>query len=201
MPRDYKHVPKEKSSPQRGREWPFFAVGLGIGLFVALIVFLKQHSPPNVEHTVVKESSDQVDARTVQKHTSDPIPPPPQPRFDFYTILPEMEVKVPDWEIDEMGQAQERPLQAGIYVIQVGSFRKLDEAERAKAQLALVGIQAEIQRVVMNGQDTWHRVRVGPFKDLGRLDETRERLFANNFDFILLRIKTEDETQSSDWRG
>lgn len=200
MARDYKHVPKGKVSPKRGHEWPLFALGLGIGLFVALIVFLKQYSPAFVEQPVVQESSGSVDTRTVQKDTSDPLPPPPKPRFDFYTILPEMEVKVPDWEIGEAGQAQEKPLQPGIYVIQVGSFRNLDEADRVKAQLASMGIQAEIQRVVMNGQDTWHRVRIGPFKHLARLDEMRERLLANDLDFMMLRMKTEDETRFSDWR-
>ncbi len=36
------------------------------------------------------------------------------------------------------------------YILQMGSFRKFADADRMKARLALIGIEAEIQRVSIN---------------------------------------------------
>ena len=74
----------------------------------------------------------------------------------------------------------------------MGSFEQYEAADEVKAQLALLGINADIQRVVINGRDIRHRVRVGPYKDPAKLQEIRDRLLANNFDFMLLKLKMDD---------
>ncbi|MCI0591288.1 MAG: hypothetical protein L0Y67_06770 [Gammaproteobacteria bacterium] len=99
MARDYKHVAEGKVQPKRSREWPFFTLGLALGLFVAAIVYLKERTPHTVQLQAVQEIASEVDARAAQNEESAPLLAPPKPRFDFYTILPEMEVKVQDWEI------------------------------------------------------------------------------------------------------
>lgn len=45
------------------------------------------------------------------------------------------------------------------YLLQLGSFRSPDDAERLKAQLALKGIQTNIQTVTIDNGQTYHRVR------------------------------------------
>ncbi len=45
------------------------------------------------------------------------------------------------------------------YLLQLGSFRSTDDAERLKAQLALKGIQTSIQIVTIDNGQTYHRVR------------------------------------------
>ncbi|MGH8611264.1 MAG: SPOR domain-containing protein, partial [Gammaproteobacteria bacterium] len=65
-------------------------------------------------------------------------------------------------------------------LIQVGSFQRFQEADKMKARLELIGISADIQRVTISGTDVWFRVRVGPFKDLKKLQSTRSRLAENN---------------------
>jgi cell division protein FtsN len=79
-----------------------------------------------------------------------------------------------------------------LFILQVGSFKTFEAADQMKAELALVGIDADIQRVVINGQDILHRVRVGPFRDAAELDKARNALLENNRDFVLLRLE-EDE--------
>lgn len=118
--------------------------------------------------------------------------PRTKPHFEFYTILPEMEVQVPEQEIaSRPGQAAaQEPVQGqGSYVLQVGSFRHLEEADRLKASLALLGLEAEIQTVSVSGEETWHRVRLGPFTDLERLNATRKRLRENGLQAMVLKIK------------
>lgn len=199
MPRDYKH---RTSSPRRRRKrqsppgWLWLLAGLAIGLFVALLLYLQQRPdkpvqaevavPPRQSQAMTERSQD---ARDVRKPTAKIPPPPPKPRFDFYTILPEMEVPVPEDEIT--GKAREGVPQVeapGTYLLQAGSFRTREQADQLKAKLALLGLQSDIQTVTINNKETWHRVRVGPFTDLKALNTARARLKENNLDAILLRI-------------
>lgn len=200
MPRDYKH---RTSAPRRRRGkrqsppgWLWLLAGLGIGLFVAFLFYLQQK--PDTPAQAAAQHSQPVevpakgqDAREVRKPAAKIVPPPPpaKPRFDFYTILPEMEVPVPEDEIT--GKAREGVPQVeapGTYLLQAGSFRTHEQADQLKAKLALLGLQAEIQTVTINNQETWHRVRVGPFTDLTALNTARARLKENNLDAILLRV-------------
>ena len=105
-----------------------------------------------------------------------------------------MEVPVPEWKLSDKDDEDEPSLAPGIYVLQVGSFKQFDDADHAKARLALRGITARIQRVVINGQDVWFRVHVGPFPRIKDIRAMRIKLIENDMDFILLRIGAEDAT-------
>jgi cell division protein FtsN len=203
MARDY----KPRGATQRRRRkrqsppgWLWLIAGLAIGLFVAFLFYLQQKPdapaqaavavPPQDSQTIEVPAKGQ-DAREVRKPAAKVVPPPPpaKPRFDFYTILPEMEVPVPEDEIT--GKAREGVPQVeapGTYLLQAGSFRTHEQADQLKAKLALLGLQAEIQTVTINNQETWHRVRVGPFTELDALNTARARLKENNLDAILLRV-------------
>jgi cell division protein FtsN len=114
----------------------------------------------------------------------------PKPRFEFYTLLPEMEVAVPDAEL-KPGSSETRKASAapGTYYLQAGSFRLPEEADKMKANLAFLGLESSIQTVAINGADTWHRVRIGPFSDLAELNEARRRLLENKIESIVLKVK------------
>ncbi|MEE9574930.1 MAG: SPOR domain-containing protein, partial [Gammaproteobacteria bacterium] len=117
----------------------------------------------------------------------------PPPSFDFYEILPNMEVNVSEWEAeeDEDIKEQSKPSdeKSGIYILQIGSFKQYGAADEIKAKLALMGITADIQRVVINGKDIRHRVRVGPYAESDKLSMVRQQLAENNFNYLLLKLK------------
>lgn len=146
------------------------------------------------------------DTRTVRKTpestpltTLKPLAPPKpltapaeasKPRFDFYTILPEMELAIPEQELSGKPIQGVAPVEkAGTYLLQAGSFKSFPEADRLKASLILLGIEASIQTVTVNNKDTWHRVHIGPYNDLSDLNKTRARLKQNNIEAVLLKIK------------
>jgi cell division protein FtsN len=117
-----------------------------------------------------------------------PVPAPEAPpRFDFYTLLPEMEVEITDEKLNEAMQALPKGPD-GPYILQVGSFRRHDEADNLKARLALLGIEATIQTVIIRDDDIWYRVRVGPYDSIRDLAQVRNRLNRNDIQFMLLRI-------------
>ena len=75
------------------------------------------------------------------------------------------------------------------YVLQVGSFRDFNSADQVKAQLALLGIFADIQRVVLNEQDVRHRVRLGPYASVDEMRDVRRRLQDNQIEFMLIALR------------
>ena len=67
----------------------------------------------------------------------------PGPReYDFYKILPEMEVVIPEAELQHRANASNGTVEAPAYIIQAGSFENRSDADSMKARLALLGLSA-----------------------------------------------------------
>jgi cell division protein FtsN len=194
MPRDYKHRSNHRHSSRSSGISPWLGViaGLMVGLFVAFLVFIRMQAAPQ-QQVFVRESLPAPDAAVAEdmgKDTADATPGPPKPRFDFYIRLPEMEVVVPDQEITgKPEQGVKRVEQPGTYYLQVGSFRNGEQADRFKAELALLGLETSIQKVTIDNKNTWHRVRVGPYDDLDILNQARRLLNQRNIESTLVKIR------------
>jgi hypothetical protein len=96
--------------------------------------------------------------------------PERKPRFDFYTLLPNLDLEVPDVATPPPVLSQPSPSiksavkpPAMAYIIQTGSFKQQSQAEQLKAMLALAGLEPHIQVVKINASETWYRVYIGPF--------------------------------------
>ena len=197
MPRDYKSRAvgrkrrKRKAIP--GPVW--FLGGLLVGLFFSGLAWLKLLPPEGGSGQARPEPAAQ------ESHTAGNQERGPAPRFDFYTILPEMEVVVPEPEPEPVAvvaapaPASGKPpvvkqtsARSDSYMLQMGSFRKYSDADRLKASLALVGIRAEIQKVRINSKDTFHRVRAGPYSR-DKVNLLRARLKQNNISSLVIKLK------------
>ncbi|MCB1858396.1 MAG: SPOR domain-containing protein [Gammaproteobacteria bacterium] len=189
MSRDY----KSRANPQakRRRQVPgpvWFVCGLLVGLFLSGLAWLKM---PGVSDTSLPTGNADSAVNSGPPSVAEKSAPP-KPRFDFYTILPEMEVVVPEplppdrsvtvEETTTNGGAQDR------YMLQMGSFRKYSDADRLKASLALVGIQAEIQRVKIDSGDIFHRVRSGPY-GVEKVNQLNAKLKANSISSLVIKLK------------
>ncbi len=164
-----------------------FGFGLAVGLSLSVVVLVWQNYRD--KHVAVAASE---------------VPrPDPRPKgaaagdaedgaknYDFYDMLPNFEVVVPEKdrevarERDNAPATIERP---GVYVLQAGSYRQQTDADRIRAQLKLQGIDANVQRVAVDA-DVWHRVRIGPITDLAELNRLRARLRAADLDALVIRV-------------
>ena len=108
-------------------------------------------------------------------------------KYDFYQMLPKFEVVVPEKERGSRVAPAAQVDRPGIYFLQVGSYRDVDVAERIHAQLGKLGIDATVQRVAVD-TDVWHRVRIGPIKDLAQLNRLRQQLHASDLDSLVIRV-------------
>jgi cell division protein FtsN len=198
MPRDYKS--RANTAQRRERRpsgWVLFISGLLVGLFVSGLAWLKL-SPTDdpagrrLDSPVAQQARPPVEPEEPEESDA------PRPRFDFYTILPEMEVVVPEPKPAARTEAPAPPprvsnvtkpdVTAGRYMLQMGSFKTFSDADRLKASLALVGIEADIQKVRIEGGAIFHRVRSGPY-DERRVNALRTRLRQNNINNLVIRLK------------
>jgi len=194
MPKVYKPKKSRKTKKKSRRlppGWGYLVIGLVTGLGIGFTAYLiqtrvNQHIP--AEQAVIESPA----AKKPQKN-QESRQAPPKSQFDFYTLLPEMEVVIP--EIDELSSSNQRSRtdKKEVYILQAGSFRRFDEADSLKANLALIGIEANIQTVAINGEDTWYRVRIGPYKDFSQLRQARARLRHNDIEYIVLKMKLDKD--------
>ncbi len=194
MARDYKTRANPKTKTRQTSGWVWFFIGLLVGLFAAGLVWLKFGQQPMAQLVAPKTSPSPAQPQQKPKEERSL---PPKPRFDFYTVLPEMEVVVPEPEPTPRQEAPKKPdstnstpVAAGnAYMLQIGSFRKYGDADRMKASLALLGIQAEIQKVTINNKDTYHRVRSGPYHSNQQVNQVRAQLRKNKINSLLIKLK------------
>jgi len=177
---------KSKSQPLPG--WIWLVLGLSIGLVVAAFVYIVRPKGPAAALPVASAPSPKTDAK------GRILLPPKQPsRFSFYEMLPSYEVVIPREDARDSaksGRATTADIaQPGQYLIQVGSYRSRDEAERNRASLALLGVESRIEQVTIDQKETWFRVRVGPESNLVRAQEILDRLDQNGVKGILVKVK------------
>jgi cell division protein FtsN len=183
---------RKKAGTRRGKQgtpaWMWLLTGVLMGLGLAWYLFAKGYiARPAVDRSAKTEtvtpgadqdSEEVAPAEDGQKKS----------RYDFFTVLPEMEVVVPEQELSTEGEAPVRTAQddQASYLLQVGSFRNKSDADAIKAELALLGMMARIQTVTVN-EVTWHRVRVGPVSGARQADEIRQQLTAKGYDSLVMK--------------
>ncbi|HXD50671.1 MAG TPA: SPOR domain-containing protein [Burkholderiales bacterium] len=191
--------------------WVWMGIGVLLGLTLSALVLIKDWAPmlrkknlpqPNAEATAPKESEQAVADEAAKK------PAAPKKTFDFYSVLPEMEVVIPDAELSAKAKAEQArqaaaaqtqnantanpPVSAapaetgGRYVLLAGSYADPKAADEAKAKLALLGVVAKVQSITINGK-TWNRVMVGPYANASDTEAAKKALADNGVKAIPMK--------------
>jgi cell division protein FtsN len=187
LTRDYKKPQRHSLDLLRLRE---FAIGVVVGAVLAgaLVLYMTKVPADAVVDTPRPEPHRQPAGRGDETDTESGTTAENGESYDFYEMLPKFEVVVPEKEKDVKRDVPatkvDRP---GVYVLQAGSYRNQVDADRIAAQLKLQGVDAKVQRVAVDN-DVWHRVRIGPIRDLGEVNRVRERLQAADIDGLVIRI-------------
>jgi cell division protein FtsN len=179
---------RQKSQEYPGWLWMLF--GLALGLSVAFAVYVKDRRPEPVASAPQPASLQDALDRNEQPVAAEPEPEeqPEDPRFTFYDMLPNFEVIIPEEEPDVAVDTElQAVMEPGLYVLQAGSFSTYTDADRRRAELALHGIESNIQRVMIDDK-TYHRVRIGPTDDLDELNLLRSRLRTAEIDVLRIRL-------------
>jgi cell division protein FtsN len=187
--RDYKRNQKRSLELWRMRE---FAMGALMGIVLAggATVYIMGNRQHDAASTREKAEAPRPDPH--RKAPSDPdaaTTATTGEKYDFYEMLPNFEVVVPEKEKDVKRDlpATARVERPGVYVLQAGSYRNEADADRVRAQLSMQGIDAKVQRVAVDA-DVWHRVRIGPITKLDDLNKLRKQLQAADVDALVIRV-------------
>jgi cell division protein FtsN len=166
---------------QKSLPWGPMFLSFAVGAFAMFLLHLKDNVPAEQPRKVIAEE------KSSTKHV--------EPTFDFYTLLPEMEVVVntPKQTTVVTSPVQKTPESVSTekvsYLIQVGSFRNASDADGFKAKLALLGIESKVQTVTIDNKDTWHRVQIGPISGREKADALQSQLKQNEIKSLLMRAK------------
>lgn len=202
MAKDYKHRTQNKNNSSYRQEskslglWRWMLITALIISFVVFLVYLrstgsKQAAPqqeiPTQSEAVKNHVLSPVEGEA-SKQEKKPEPGPVLPQFDFYTILPEKEVIVPDYEINTRAR-EERVGQAktASYILQAGSFREFKDADSLRAKLALMGIESKVEKAKV-GNVVWNRVKMGPYAQMTSVSTIRTRLRGSGIDVLVIEV-------------
>lgn len=164
MARDYAKRPHKRSSRKTASKsrrsvapWTWLLTGLLTGLVVAAVAYLKITVAPSV--TPPPSTAKAADPAPTPKKVAQA---PAAPKFDFYTLLPEMEVAVPEAAAPAPKLAAEinlpNPLDQAKYRLQLASFKRYNDADTLKAKLAMSGHVVEIHSIKLDNGQVWYRV-------------------------------------------
>ena len=172
-------LPEEEPVTQRRElppwSWLIFGIVLGFGLSEGLD---EDPAPPAPSRAAVPASAP---ATAEAPEAEDPE----RKRFDFYNLLPQQEVTT-----DPVEEYKSTPRDAENlpeYMLQVGSFRAIGDAERFAQRLKAREYDAVISSTTTDS-GTWHRVRIGPFKDRRKLNMAQDAMARENIQSLLIRL-------------
>lgn len=157
-----------------GGGWRWYGAGVLTGVFLSFLLYLGTLPGPDgtaadSDNTVATEE------------------PAPKPRFDFYTLLPEQTIEV-ELEPGELQQprASTSAASAEKYLLQAGSFRQREDADRRRAELLLLGLEPRVEEATGdNGR--WYRVYLGPYDSRSKMAKARSLTAGQDIDTLLLK--------------
>ena len=206
MTKDYKKVSESSRSSKGSKSqtkpansvlppWLWLLAGLVIGGFVSFLVFLKIKVPETTPVVVEEKAKPALEAPRPPEKVVAPTPEK-EDRFEFYSILPKREVTVPPTEqpkptLNDTGVEKKIDDSGGKsfqYVLQAGSFARFQDADRRKANLALIGIMSKIYAVESDDK-TFYRVRIGPYSNVAQANEIEAILQENKIPSLLIKVK------------
>jgi cell division protein FtsN len=187
--RDYKprsqirHASNNRRADRSGGVpgWLWLLTGAAVGSFAMFLFELHQdrggqEPPPSAQ-------SNAVELPPAGASVPAPSAAEEPPSFDFYTLLPEKRITIPE---DELRTETDRSVSApSWWTLQAGSFRVHADADKLKATLAFQGLESTIDSVA-GDNGTWYRVRLGPYESRREVDRIRSNLAKQNIDALIL---------------
>ena len=184
--------------------WALFLAGVVVGLI--LFAFASRHLPSLRRADQPQANPDAIAQQGSSPGIAGSSAASSASQFDFYKVLPEKEVVIPNTELSAMAKAEQQQAaaannasasvpaanatgaasSAGGYVLQVGSYPNAESADAMKAKLALQGFTAHVQAITLDGK-TWNRVQIGPFATATQLQDVQKRLSGTGFHAIPMK--------------
>lgn len=166
--------PKKSDQATEVTRLPWLVTGITCGLGIALLIYFYPYDldltpKPNKIKKVVEVK---------------------EPQFDFYNLLPNMEVGVKN-DSPETAPSKtvvaDKPAVVTNYMVQVASYHHYNEADQLKAKLILDGYNPSIKKFEKNDK-VWYRVYVGPCAGHDQARQIQVELKQQGLDTLLIKV-------------
>ena len=109
-----------------------------------------------------------------------------KPRFEFYKVLTDK----PDATATKAtAKPADKAATKEAYFLQAGAFANADDADKLKAKLAMLGMEASVQAATLPDKAVWHRVRLGPYKSTDEMNKVAAELKQNGVSATPMRAQ------------
>ena len=108
-----------------------------------------------------------------------------KPQYEFYKVLTEVK---PD-SVTNADSTETIVVAKDAGLLQAGAFQKQEDAEKLKAKLALLGIEATIQSANVPDKGLLFRVRLGPYANAKELNKVADTLKQNGLNATPVRAQ------------
>ena len=119
-----------------------------------------------------------------------------KPRFEFYKVLtdkPDAAAPIPKGSGKpapaQAGQPDDKAITKENYLLQAGAFSNADDADKLKARLAMLGMEASVQTAAVPDKGVLYRVRLGPYKGTDEMNKTLAMLKQNGVNATPIRAQ------------
>ena len=160
----------------RGKGLRLYVAGVLTGVFLSFIGYLGTLPDPAVSAT--ETGTPEQPEVVIQR-----------PRFDFYTNLTQESIDEVQDQVEPAADVRKPPTATELpepYLLQAGSFRQHDDAERRRAQLLLLGLEPIIEEI-SGSNGIWFRVYLGPFESRELMIKARGLTTNQNIETLLLK--------------
>ncbi len=192
------HNSKKSGSTPSTSILPGIIIGVTVGLIIAGGLAWYMLKSPSAKSLGTVTQSEQLAIEKSSPEKMDAVSAPAgatgtkenKPRFEFYKVLTDKAAS-PVPKI--MPKATNKPvvsdLSKELYYLQIGSFSNAEDADKLKAKLALMGMEAAVQVATIPDKGVWHRVRLGPYMGQSEANQAREALKLNGVEGTPMRAQ------------
>lgn len=194
-----------------GGGFPIFAaimLGIVLGLAIAggLALLIMKKTPVTLAPKEVREAPKSGPEPEKKPATAPSKPGEDKARFEFYKELPDKQDNgKPSHKAEKPAPAvtkpapaphaaaptatQSKPADKATYFLQAGSFTNVDDADKVKAKLALLGMEANVQPATIPDKGVWYRVRLGPYHGADEMNAALNTLKQNGINAAPIRAQ------------
>jgi cell division protein FtsN len=163
---------------------------IGVAIAAALAWYLMKSPAPFLQKAPVADKLPQTYPAQSAPVATTPLAND-KPRFEFYKVLTDKQESSPRSQ-DKVAETPKKPqprVTDGFEpkLLQAGSFRNASDADKLKARLAMLGMEANVQSAAIPDRGVWYRVRLGPYKSEEEINRARDFLKQNGVDSTPMR--------------
>lgn len=174
---DYAKKQPSRRSPGQ-RRWLALILSVAIIAAIPALLFMHYVHMPHFHHkpTVIHKNRKPVAPTQLSLEQ-------PQNQYDFYSMLPKMQVKVSNQNPNIASLNPNQP----YYLLQVATSTDEQAAENLVTKLGVMGLNADVKKL-SNGAITHYEIIVGPYTSTQNARTDQAYLHTNHYDSILLKI-------------